>query len=163
MLNKISTLTEQLAQLAISHQLKLVTAESCTGGYISKTLTDLAGSSSWFECGFVTYSNASKETLLGVENSLLARYGAVSEEVIKAMCKGALERTAAHLAISVSGIAGPDGGTKDKPVGTVWLGWQLDGLEHTAQFIFKGSRADIREQAVVEALKGAISMIQQKD
>ena len=73
MLNKISTLTEQLAQLAISHQLKLVTAESCTGGYISKTLTDLAGSSSWFECGFVTYSNASKETLLGVENSLLAR------------------------------------------------------------------------------------------
>lgn len=163
MLNKISKLTEQLAQLAINHRVKLVTAESCTGGFISKSLTDRAGSSSWFECGFITYSNASKHSLLGVETSLLDRYGAVSEAVVKAMCTGALERSAADLSISVSGIAGPDGGTDDKPVGTVWLGWKFANHVHTAHFVFQGNRNEVRQQAVVEALKGAIALIQQKD
>ena len=138
--------------------LKIATAESCTGGLLAKCLTDIAGSSDYFERGWVTYSNAAKQAELRVASGLIEWHGAVSEEVALAMAKGAIRRSGARVAIAVTGIAGPAGGTPDKPVGTVWIAWGLRrrgridcyALRHR----FRGGRDAVRRQAVAAALAG---------
>jgi nicotinamide-nucleotide amidase len=137
------------------HRLMLVSAESCTGGWIAKTLTDLSGSSAWFDAGVVTYSYEAKESLLGVRRGTLERTGAVSEETALEMASGALDRFRAGVAVAVTGIAGPTGGTPDKPVGTVWIGWQRRGDAARAKcFHFQGDREAVRRQTVAAALAG---------
>ena len=135
----------------------LATAESCTGGWIAKVCTDLAGSSAWFERGLVSYSNEAKQELLGVKASDIYRFGAVSEEVAVAMARGAVERSRADCAVAVSGIAGPDGGSPEKPVGTVCFGWAMpnDVLE-TETRLFSGDREAVRRATVVAALEGLL-------
>jgi len=138
------------------------TAESCTGGWIGKALTDVAGSSQWFETGYICYGNAAKTTLLGVLPAELAAHGAVSEPVVKAMALGALERSAADVAVAVSGIAGPDGGSPGKPVGTVWFAWAWrhgKSLHVQARLkLFKGDRDAVRRKAVAGALTGVLEL-----
>ncbi|HEY8586073.1 MAG TPA: CinA family protein [Rhodanobacter sp.] len=136
-------------------RLMLVTAESCTGGWIAKTLTDLPGSSAWFDAGVVTYSYEAKEALLGVNPRTLEHTGAVSEETVLEMVSGALARFGAGVAVAVTGIAGPSGGTDDKPVGTVWIGWKRrGGYGHAQLFQFEGDREAVRRQTVAAALNG---------
>jgi len=131
------------------------TAESCTGGWIAKTLTDVAGSSGWFDRGFVAYTNAAKQDLLGVDGATLAAHGAVSEATVRSMAAGALARSGAQVVVAVSGIAGPSGGTADKPVGTVWIAWaRRDGMTDTRHRRFDGDREAVRRQAVAEAIQG---------
>ena len=132
-------------------------AESCTGGLIAKAITDIAGSSAWFDRGFVTYSNAAKHELLGVSESTLEQYGAVSEQVVHEMAQGVLHAAGADVAVSVSGIAGPDGGSAEKPVGTVWFGFAgKDGRILTAKQQFSGDREAVRLQAAVFSLQTAL-------
>jgi nicotinamide-nucleotide amidase len=130
----------------------MATAESCTGGLIAAACTGLAGSSDWFDRGWVTYSNAAKSQLLGVPADLIERHGAVSEPVARAMALGARERAGVQVAVAVTGIAGPDGGSADKPVGTVWFGWCAGDRVWTAQQCFSGDRAAVRAQTVAYAL-----------
>ena len=138
---------------------RLATAESCTGGLIAAACTALAGSSDWFERGFVTYSNAAKTEQLGVEALLIARHGAVSEPVVRAMAEGALMRSAADLVVAVTGIAGPGGGTADKPVGLVWLAVAQRGAATRAERLqLAGDRAVVREQTVAAALARALQL-----
>ena len=133
----------------------LVTAESCTGGWIAKVLTDIAGSSAWFECGVVAYSYEAKESLLGVQPQTLERTGAVSQETVVEMVSGALARYGASVAVAVTGVAGPGGGTPEKPVGTVWIGWKRRGGYARAElFHFDGDREAVRRQTVGAALEG---------
>jgi nicotinamide-nucleotide amidase len=120
---KLKKLTRQLAKTLTEQNLSLVTAESCTGGWIAKCCTDIAGSSVWFDRGFVTYSNASKQDMLGVSVESLMKFGAVSQEVVEQMAIGALNNSQADIAVAVTGIAGPDGGSDEKPIGTVWVAW----------------------------------------
>ena len=131
----------------------LATAESCTGGMIAAACTDLAGSSQWFERGFVTYSNAAKTQCLGVPADLIERQGAVSEAVARAMAQGAVQHSAAQVAVAVTGVAGPTGGSPGKPVGTVWFGWQVNGATHSELRHFAGDRAAVRAQTVRHALR----------
>ncbi len=141
------------AQLSRRNQL-LATAESCTGGWLAKVCTDRAGSSGWFERGFVTYSNAAKQELLGVEGDTLARHGAVSRETVLEMVAGVLAHSRAHWALAISGIAGPGGGSAEKPVGTVWFAWGgPDGWQLAREARFQGNRDAVREQAVATALE----------
>lgn len=138
----------------------LMTAESCTGGWIAKICTDLPGSSLWFEQGFVTYSNHAKQTMLGVREATLAEHGAVSEAVVCEMTAGALETGSGSLAVAVSGIAGPGGGTHFKPVGSVWIAWQQAGSKvRSAHYQLEGDRDAVRFQAVEAALKGLIDLV----
>lgn len=133
----------------------LVTAESCTGGWIAKTLTDIAGSSAWFEAGLVAYSYEAKQALLGVRPETLAQHGAVSQETVVEMVSGALARYGASVAVAVTGIAGPGGATPGKPVGTIWIGWKRRGGYAQAQvFHFDGDRESVRRQTVAAALIG---------
>ena len=146
---RLETLCTALAQVLIARKLSMVTAESCTGGLIAASCTQLSGSSAWFERGFVTYSNAAKSELLGVAASLIEAQGAVSEEVAKAMALGALAHSPAHISVAVTGIAGPTGGSDAKPVGTVWLAWAWrdakQGIHCEAMLQhFQGSRAEVR-------------------
>ncbi|HEC19635.1 MAG TPA: nicotinamide-nucleotide amidohydrolase family protein [Gammaproteobacteria bacterium] len=156
----IPDLVQGVAETLLSHGAMLVSAESCTGGGIAAALTDLAGSSQWFERGFVTYSNLSKQEMLGVRGETLERHGAVSEATVAEMTAGALKHSAAQVAVAVSGIAGPGGGTVEKPVGTVCLAWQLEGAkplvctEH-----FSGDRAAVRAQTVARALQGVLDVL----
>ena len=137
----------------------LVTAESCTGGWIAKTVTDIAGSSEWFDCGIVAYSYEAKQALLGVNPSTLEAHGAVSRETAIEMVSGALVHSGAGVAIAVTGIAGPGGGTQDKPVGTVWIGWKRRGGYPRAEvFQFDGDREAVRRQTVAAALQGLRSL-----
>ena len=139
------------------------TAESCTGGWVAKALTDIPGSSAVFHYGVVSYSNGAKEHILGVKNETLEEHGSVSEAVVEEMVKGALNLSGSDIAVAVSGIAGPDGGTEDKPVGTVWFAWAIrDGSNvrtetHRAQF--DGDRELIRELTVVHALQGVLDRL----
>lgn len=152
---ELMALAEQVAADVQQHKLMLVTAESCTGGWIAKTLTDLPGSSAWFDAGVVTYSYEAKEALLGVNPRTLEQTGAVSEETVLEMVSGALARFGAGVAVAVTGIAGPSGGTPDKPVGTVWIGWKRrGGYAHARLFQFEGNREAIRRQSVAAALIG---------
>ena len=145
----------RLADALRARDWMLATAESCTGGLIAAACTDLAGSSDWFERGFVTYSNAAKHELLGVDEALIGTHGALSEPVALAMAQGALARSRAQLAVAVTGIAGPAGGTPDKPVGTVWIAWAVQGAPaHAVCHHFDGDRAQVREATVRDALAG---------
>jgi nicotinamide-nucleotide amidase len=133
------------------------TAESCTGGWIAKCLTDVAGSSAWFDRGFVTYSNTAKQEMLGVDVAVLESEGAVSEATVAAMVRGALAHSRADIAVAISGIAGPGGGRPGKPVGTVCFAWATrDGLQRLATCHFEGDRDTVRQQAVAHALQGLL-------
>jgi nicotinamide-nucleotide amidase len=138
----------------------LATAESCTGGWIAQVVTSVAGSSAWFERGFVTYSNESKHELLGVPESVLAEFGAVSEQTVRAMAEGAIRRSRANVALAVTGIAGPGGGSANKPVGTVWLAWAGNRREPvTSARRYSGDRTAVRRQTVMAALAGVITFL----
>lgn len=136
----------------------LCSAESCTGGLIAAACTDLAGSSDWFECGYVTYSNAAKTTMLGVPDGLIAAHGAVSEPVARAMAQGARLKSGADWAVAVTGVAGPGGGSAEKPVGTVWLAWSGPSGERCERQRFAGDRAAVRAATVAAALQGLIDL-----
>jgi nicotinamide-nucleotide amidase len=152
-------LAERLGEAALAHHHTLVTAESCTGGWIAKTLTDIAGSSAWFECGLAAYSYEAKQALLGVRPETLERHGAVSRETVIEMVSGALVHSGATLAVAVTGIAGPGGGTDDKPVGTVWIAWKRRGGYPRAEvFHFEGDREAVRRQTVAAALRGMAAL-----
>ena len=157
---KIDTKISVLATKLLKREWFLSTAESCTGGWLAKSCTDLSGSSAWFERGFVTYTNRSKNEMLGVDMALIDEHGAVSEETVGAMVAGALEHSPTHIAVAISGIAGPDGGTEAKPVGTVCFGWMVKGGVKVVETThFKGDREAVRRQAVEYALDGLISLI----
>ena len=142
------------ARLLAARQM-LVTAESCTGGWIAKAVTDVAGSSAWFDCGLVAYSYEAKQALLGVRPQTLETCGAVSRETVVEMVSGALVHSGATVAVAVTGIAGPGGGTDDKPVGTVWVAWKRRGGYPRAEvFHFEGDRDAVRRQTVATALRG---------
>ena len=150
---------QQLAQMLLQRRWMLASAESCTGGMIAAACTDLAGSSQWFERGFVTYSNAAKMELLGVPADLLQQHGAVSEPVVRAMAQGALSHSHAQLGVAVTGVAGPTGGSKDKPVGTVWFGFLVDGELTSEMRLFPGDRAAVRTATVHHALDGLLQRL----
>jgi nicotinamide-nucleotide amidase len=151
-----------VADLMLKHQWMLATAESCTGGLIAGACTDLAGSSTWFERGFVTYSNAAKTELLGVHTALIDTHGAVSEPVVRAMALGALQHARAQVAIAVTGVAGPGGGSEDKPVGTVWFGWATPAGVCTQVQHFAGDRAAVRASTVHHALCQLVALLEQQ-
>lgn len=136
---------------------KLVVAESCTGGGLGERITAIAGSSAWFDRGFITYSNSSKINMLGVNQNIINQHGAVSKETVLEMSVGALMRSEAHLSVAISGIAGPDGGSSEKPVGTVWIAWAGKTGRKTQVFVFKGNRQAVRQQAIEAALKGILA------
>jgi nicotinamide-nucleotide amidase len=152
-------LVAELAVLLVALDASISTAESCTGGLIAAALTDLPGSSTWFQQGIVSYSNAAKQTLLGVPASVIEQQGAVSEACVRAMASGARERSGADIAVAVSGIAGPDGATPGKPVGTVWLGWATEDTVSAELLHLEGDRHAVREQAVLHALRGTIARL----
>ncbi len=152
-------LSRRLAELLLQQQLKLVTAESCTGGMIAAACTDLAGSSAWFERGFVTYSNEAKIELLGVEERILRRAGAVCEGVARAMVQGALAHANAQVAVAVTGVAGPTGGSPAKPVGTVWFGFAVPGHVVTEKCRFAGDRAAVRAATVAHAFARLVELL----
>ena len=152
-------LCEQLARALQQRGWMMATAESCTGGMIAARCTDLAGSSLWFERGFVTYSNAAKTELLGVPADMIVQQGAVSESVARAMASGAVAHAQAQVSVAVTGIAGPSGGSPDKPVGTVWFAWQVDGQLSSELRRFAGDRASVREATVVHALQGLLQRL----
>ena len=155
-------LAAQVGELLKSHGLMLVTAESCTGGGVAQVITEVAGSSAWFERGFVTYSNLAKQQMLGVRETTLIQYGAVSEMTAREMVEGALQYSDAEVAVAVTGIAGPDGGTVDKPVGTVWFAWGIkNGKTYARRYLLKGDRAEVRAQAVHIALQGVVDLLNQ--
>jgi nicotinamide-nucleotide amidase len=152
---ELATLVERLALALAERGWMMAAAESCTGGWIAKCCTDRAGSSAWFESGVVTYSNRAKCDLLGVAESVLAREGAVSEAVALAMAEGVRRRTGTQAAVAVTGVAGPDGGSPSKPVGTVWFGWAVEGKAAEAErVVFDGDREAVRRQTVAHALRG---------
>jgi nicotinamide-nucleotide amidase len=153
----MEALARALGEALLRKHATCATAESCTGGLVAGAITDVAGSSAWFERGFVTYSNEAKMEVLGVPDAVLREHGAVSEATARAMAEGALTRTRAHLCVAVTGIAGPGGGSAGKPVGTVCFAWAGRGLPTTAiTRRFAGSRADVRRAAVVAALEGLV-------
>lgn len=155
-------LSAQVGELLKTHHMQLSTAESCTGGGVAEMITAISGSSEWFERGFVTYSNASKQDLLAVQAHTLADAGAVSEETAREMAQGALSHSRTHISVAITGIAGPDGGSLDKPVGTVWLAWAVKGGDCVTQrHLFTGNREEIRHQAVYAALSGLITILTQ--
>ncbi|MES2840706.1 MAG: CinA family protein [Pseudomonadota bacterium] len=156
---KTPELVETLARALKTRGLMMATAESCTGGLIAGACTDLSGSSDWFERGFVTYSNAAKTSMLGVPAALIAQHGAVSEPVARAMAAGALAQSAAQLTVAVTGVAGPTGGSADKPVGTVWFGWATPAGTFTEHQRFDGDRAAVRAATVRHALAGLLQRL----
>ena len=159
---RLEALAGRLGAMLGNERLKLVTAESCTGGWVAQCLTAIAGSSAWFDRGFVTYSNEAKQEMLGVPPDMLAEHGAVSQPVAVAMAEGALRNSRADWAVAITGIAGPTGGSPQKPVGTVCFAWGCrDGRIVTSTRHFPGSREDVRAQSVDHALSGLIERMDQ--
>ncbi len=153
----LEQLANEVAQCLSQKHWHLTCAESCTGGWVAKCCTDIAGSSQWFDRGFVTYSNQSKQDLLSVSATTLEHFGAVSEQTASEMAEGALIQSGADISVAITGIAGPSGGSKDKPVGTVWFAWASKNADtQTEHQHFNGDRESIRRQAVAFALKGII-------
>jgi nicotinamide-nucleotide amidase len=155
----LEALALRLGRALLVRRWRVATAESCTGGWIAKTLTDVAGSSQWFDGSVVSYSNDAKTNLLGVSQELLEQHGAVSEQVVRAMANGARERFRTELAVAVSGIAGPDGGTPDKPVGTVWFAWATPNGIGAARRVFTGGREGVRRQSVAFAIERLVDLV----
>ncbi len=162
--NELYVLAERVGAALKARGLMLATAESCTGGWISEAITAVPGSSEWFERGFVTYTYISKREMLGVKPETLQQYGAVSEQTVREMVEGAIVHSHAQVAVAVSGTAGPSGGTPEKPVGTVCLGWGMKGTAlHAETRLFAGDRAAVRRQAVVLALNGVLAQLPPSD
>lgn len=156
----LDLLADKVAGALKERGIKLVTAESCTGGWVAQAITKVAGSSAWFERGFVSYSDAAKQEMLGVASDTLQHFGAVSEDVVREMAAGALSYSHAQISLAVSGIAGPGGATKHKPVGTVCLAWADTGLRtHSQTTHFLGNRDEVRRQAVIAALTGLLEFM----
>ena len=155
----IEELVRQLAARLTEKGWMLATAESCTGGMIAAACTDLAGSSQWFERGFVTYSNEAKTEMLGVPAELIAKHGAVSEEVVRAMAEGAIRHSRAQVSIAVTGIAGPGGGSVEKPAGTVWFSWSVNAEVQALALLLEGDRAQVRRSSVRHALQQLLKLI----
>lgn len=157
----LQTLSESVGAQLLSRGEWLATAESCTGGWVAQSITAIAGSSAWFDRGFVTYSNAAKQEMLGVTEATLERHGAVSEATARAMAQGAIAHSRADWATAITGIAGPGGGSPEKPVGTVCFAWaQRDGGCEAQTCVFAGERAAVREQSVIHALRGLLARIE---
>lgn len=157
----IEPLARQVFDIIEEKGLTLATAESCTGGWIAEAITSVAGSSEIFDCGWVTYSNQAKQRCLGVDAKILAEFGAVSPETAVAMAEGALKHSAATISVSTTGIAGPAGGSAEKPVGTVWFAWAKHGAPTQVEMkIFPGDRKEIRTAAVLHALNGIVQTAQ---
>ena len=154
-----------VSKLLRERQLRMATAESCTGGWIAQQATRFPGSSDWFDCGFVTYSNAAKQRLLGVKPATLEAHGAVSERVVREMVAGAISKSSARVAVAVSGVAGPGGGTQAKPVGLVWLAWGIQAESNSSmrisaeRFQFNGTRQGIRRLSVDAAFAGLLKLL----
>jgi len=167
-MDDITDLAARVGQTLRQKNWLLATAESCTGGGVGQAITEIAGSSDWFDCGFITYSNDSKTGMLDVPAALIARHGAVSEEIAAAMAEGALANSNAHVTLSTTGIAGPGGAVPGKPVGTVCIGWARNDtahterqIVHTERMVFAGDRHAVREQTVAHALKGLLRFLEQ--
>ncbi|MES2353958.1 MAG: nicotinamide-nucleotide amidase [Pseudomonadota bacterium] len=158
--NILDNLAQQVGEALKARWLSMATAESCTGGWVSEAITSIAGSSDWFDRGYITYSNRSKQEMLGVKTETLDRHGAVSEEVVSEMAQGALKASGTDIALAVSGIAGPGGAVPGKPVGTVCFAWYVSGGELVTETqMLSGDRADIRRQAVIVALQGVLNRL----
>ena len=158
-MDDIIELAAQVGRLLKEKGLFVATAESCTGGGIAQAITEIAGSSEWFERGFITYSNDAKTDMLDIPAASIARHGAVSEEIAAAMAAGALDNSNADVALSVTGIAGPGGAVPGKPVGTVCFGWARRGASRTERLVFGGDRQAVRSQTVVHALQGLLRFL----
>jgi nicotinamide-nucleotide amidase len=159
-LNNLEILSADLGALLQKNEMYFTSAESCTGGLLSQSIVSVPGSSGWFGCSFITYSNISKHKVLGVSKDTLNMFGAVSEEVVEEMVSGALKESRANLGIAISGIAGPGGGSPERPVGTVCIAWKINEnqvIKNT--FLFEGTRNDVRYKTVVAALEGAINLL----
>lgn len=156
----LTDLSNRVGQALLAKNQFLSIAESCTGGGISQAITDIAGSSEWFDCGFVTYSNDAKTELLGVPAALIAQHGAVSEEIAAEMARGAVANSNASVAVSATGIAGPGGAVPGKPVGTVCFGWAIGNTVRTERRVFSGDRRAVREQAVAHSLQGLLRRLE---
>ena len=160
--SKLIEISSKLGGLLITKGLSFTSAESCTGGWVSQSLTSVPGSSGWFGYGFVVYSNAAKSKILGVSTDTLNKFGAVSEEVVEEMIRGALEKSGADLGVAISGIAGPGGGSEHRPIGTVCFAWLLKGREVvTLTEVFKGNRDKVRFSSVKKALLISINLIEE--
>jgi nicotinamide-nucleotide amidase len=173
MSERLDKLASELGQMLAEQSLTLATAESCTGGWVAKVVTDIPGSSAWFDRGFVTYGDLAKQEMLGVSAATLDAEGAVSEAVVREMALGALSRSRAQVALAISGIAGPAGGSEDKPVGTVWFAWALHGALHRTRpggdeprteirvqlLQFAGDREEVRHQSVRVALERLLELL----
>ncbi|UJF19015.1 nicotinamide-nucleotide amidase [Vibrio sp. SS-MA-C1-2] len=154
---QIEQASEHLGKYLAQHHLVAVTAESCTGGGVASAITDISGSSAWFDRSFVTYTNQAKEQMLGVQHQTLVDHGAVSQSVVEEMAIGALRHSNGDISVAISGIAGPGGGTENKPVGTVWFAWAArNGQVISRCLLLEGDRKVVRYQAVVEALNGLV-------
>ncbi|HEX8883808.1 MAG TPA: CinA family protein [Noviherbaspirillum sp.] len=157
----INELATQVGSVLKSQGLILATAESCTGGGVAQAITEIAGSSEWFECGFITYSNASKADMLDVPEALIVRYGAVSDEVAQAMAEGALANSNATITLSTTGIAGPGGAVPGKPVGTICFAWAMAHRTFSERLVFQGDRHAVRQQTVAHSLAGLLRFLEQ--
>ncbi len=157
------SLVTQVGKALVDHDAMIVTAESCTGGMIAEALTDVSGSTAWFDRAYVTYSYESKREMLGVHEITIQKQGAVSQQCVEEMALGALQQSHAKVSVACSGIAGPGGGTPDKPVGTVWLAWAIQGKEKvvTQKFLFDGDRQAVRQQTTEAALMGVMKLLSQ--
>ena len=160
MTSDMNELAAKVGRALEAKGLLLTTAESCSGGGVAHAITEVQGSTGWFDCGFVAYSNASKTEMLDVPAALIAQMGTVSEEVAGAMASGALSNSNAHVALSTTGIAGPTGAVPGKPVGTVCFGWANNDAIHTERLVFAGDRQSVREQTVMHALQGLLRFIE---
>jgi nicotinamide-nucleotide amidase len=159
-MSELNQLARQLGESLLRHGWKVAVAESCTGGWVAKCLTDIAGSSAWFDRGFVTYSNAAKVEMLGVSAATLDTAGAVSEPTVLAMAAGALAHSEADLALAISGIAGPGGAVPGKPVGTVCFAWSMkDHIQQADTKYFSGDREAVRRQSVAHGMRGLINVL----
>ncbi|MDW5377321.1 nicotinamide-nucleotide amidohydrolase family protein [Halomonas sp. HP20-15] len=156
----MQTLSERLQHACLAHCLSVTAAESCTGGGVASAITDIAGSSGYFETGYVTYSNAAKTRLLGVAEAILEAHGAVSRETVEAMVAGACRESGADVGVAISGVAGPGGGSAEKPVGTVWFAWGSALAQQAECRRFDGDRRAVREQAVRVALEGLVRWLE---
>ena len=157
--SSINSIAQQVGEALRRIDKKLTVAESCTGGGIAESITSVAGSSQWFEYGYITYSNKAKIKLLGVEQQTLDSYGAVSEQVVEQMAEGALKSSDADYAIAVSGIAGPDGGTAEKPVGTVWICWITPEITRVEKYQLQGDRQAVRDQVIKISLQELLQQL----